>query len=379
MSHTVRTLMDAMERIAPLSMAESWDNVGLIAGSAGAPLRGGVAITIDLTAPVLEEAIARKASVIVAYHPPIWTALKHLTDAEPGQALLLRAIEERIAIFSPHTALDGAGEGMNDWLAEGVTGGGATGDRRALAPHLSQAPSQQLKVVTFAPSTALDRLREAMASAGAGIIGAYHLCSFSTPGTGTFLGDETSKPAVGVPEVLERVAEERLEMVCARSALPIVVETLRHFHPYEEPPIDVYELVALPRRSAGAGRRVVLDQPATLETIAGRLKAHLGVTAVKVARAPGMDGPITHVGVCPGAGSSLVERAIADECQLFVTGEMRYHEVTGALNRGLSIMLAGHTNTERGFLPRLRDRLARELGGVDVFVADADRPRVELF
>ena len=381
MSLHVRSLMEAMERIAPLSLAESWDNVGLVAGSAAAPLSG-VVLTIDLTPSVLAEAIRRGASAIVAYHPPIWDAVKRVTDETVTGAVILEAIGAGIAIYSPHTAVDAAPGGMNDWLAEAVTQDGATGDTRALDPHIAQPSSQQLKVVTYVPDSQLDRLREAMASAGAGIIGAYRVCSFAAPGTGTFFGDETTDPATGEAGRLERVGENRLEMVCSRSALALVVETIRHFHPYEEPAIDVYELVGQPRRGVGAGRRVVLDQPVTLEEIAGRVRAHLGVKAVKLARAPGMDGPITHVGVCPGAGGSLADRAIEDGCQLYVTGEMRYHEVTAAMGRGLSIMLAGHTNTERGYLPRLRDRLdatLRELGGdVDVVVADADRPRVEL-
>lgn len=374
---TVQALIDAMETIAPLSLAEPWDNVGLITGSASSPLDGGVLITIDLTHDVLDEAIQRGASAIIAYHPPIWEPLKRLSDVEPREALILRAIESKIAIFSPHTALDGASGGMNDWLAESVTADGATGDRRALEPHVSQASSQQLKLVTFVPDEHADRLREALATAGAGIIGSYRVCSFALLGTGTFLGDESTNPTVGEAGRLERVAELRLEMVCSRSALALVIETLRQFHPYEEPPIDVYELTPLPRRSVGAGRRIVLDQPATLEEIAQRVKSHLGVRAVKLARAPGMTDPVTHVSVCPGAGASLVDRAVADGSQLFLTGEMRYHEVTDAIGRGLSIMLAGHTNTERGYLPRLRDRLA-ELLEADVRVADADRSRVEL-
>lgn len=376
---TVQALIEAMERIAPLSLAESWDNVGLITGSATAPLDGGVLVTIDLTRDVLDEAIKRGASAIVAYHPPIWEPLRRLTDLEPHQALILRAVESKIAIYSPHTALDGTSGGMNDWLAESVTGGGATGDCRALEPHVSQPSSQQLKIVTFVPDEHADRIREAMASSGAGIIGSYRVCSFGLMGTGTFFGDESTNPVVGASGTLERVAELRLEMVCSRAALALVVETLRHFHPYEEPPIDVYELSPLPRRSVGAGRRVVLDQPATLEEIAERVKSHLGVQAVKLARAPGMADSVTHVAVCPGAGASLVDRAVAHECQLYLTGEMRYHEVTAAIGRGLSIMLAGHTNTERGYLQRLRDRLAEALGvGINVRVADADRSRVEL-
>lgn len=390
----VQDLIDAMGTIAPLRFAEAWDNVGLLIGSPRRELRGPVVLTIDLTDAVIAECAAMKASAVVSYHPPIWDPLKRITDdpsrsaADARGSIVLRAIEAGLAVYSPHTALDAAPGGMTDWLADGLLDrkGVVKADRRALRPHAEVRDSQQVKIVTFVPAKDLERVRDGMATAGAGRIGRYELCSFASTGTGTFRGQEGTSPAVGEPGRLETVDEVRLEMVCSERALALALETLRQFHPYEEPAIDVYRLLPLPVRTAGAGRRLVLDQPASLERLADRLKTHLGprgsgasAPAVQIAAAPGAEGkPVSFVGVCCGAGSSMAPIAKAEGCQVFVTGEMKHHEVLAALEPGegtpgMSVIVAGHTATERGYLPRLADRLREMLEGVRVEVSRVDR------
>jgi dinuclear metal center YbgI/SA1388 family protein len=372
----VRDLARAMESIAPLSYAEPWDNVGLLVGSDSAALKGPILLTTDLTEAVLAEAAAARASAIIAYHPPLWEPIKRLTAETPRGRILLGAIAAGIAVYSPHTALDATAGGVTDWLCEGLSAGHEgkiAGDTRALAPHTVRDEMQQVKLVTFVPERELESLRNALASAGCGIIGNYRVCSFAIPGSGTFMGVEGSRPAIGRPGRLETTQEVRLEMVCSRSALPLAIETLRRFHPYEEPAVDVYELLGRPERHIGAGRRIVLDQPATLAQLADRLKKHLGIAVVNIARAGERDDPLTHVGVCPGSGASLARAARAEGCHAFITGEMKHHEMLDALNSGLSLILAGHTNTERGYLPRLARRLVELLPGVKVLVSERDK------
>jgi len=382
----IRDLANAMQSLAPVELAEGWDNVGLIVGSREAALSGPVLLTIDLTAGVLEEAIQAKAGAIIAYHPPIFEPLKRLTGDSPKQRLILEAIRAGMAIYSPHTALDAASAGMTEWLCEGVSGGSESaamsgeaepkikGDCRAIRAHPETDPRQELKVVTFVPELRLDDVRAALATAGAGIIGHYILCSFATPGLGTFLGNDQSNPSVGKPGRLERTTEYRLEMVCARASLPIVLETLKQFHPYEEPAVDVYVLEPKPRRSVGLGRRLVLDAPITPEALAERVRAFLGIPVVRLACAEGMQGrPISKVGVCPGSGAELAPLARADGCEVYITGEMGHHRVLAEIDAGMSIILAGHTNTERGYLPRLARRLERALPGVRTIVSARDK------
>ncbi|HLO41385.1 MAG TPA: Nif3-like dinuclear metal center hexameric protein [Phycisphaerales bacterium] len=376
----VKNLIDALQTIAPLELAEPWDKVGLQLGRTSRPIDGPILLTIDLTEPVLEEALAARASAIIAYHPPIWEPLRRITDATPKERILARAIQADIAVYAPHTSLDNAPGCMTDWLCEGVSGSTATGriagDCRALAPMARRRSTQECKIVTFVPEKEVECVRNALATAGAGLIGKYSVCSFATPGTGTFFASDDASPAIGQAGKLEQIQEVRLEMVCSRSSLPLVIATLRQFHPYEEPAVDVYELGQQPDRTIGGGRRVVLDQPATLEELANRLKKYLTLTTctptIQVARAPGGQKSVTHVGVVCGAGAAQAAIARQEGCEVFITGEMKHHEVLEAINCGMSIILAGHTATERGYLPRLARRLKELLPSVEFTVSSAD-------
>ncbi|MBM4107408.1 MAG: Nif3-like dinuclear metal center hexameric protein [Phycisphaerae bacterium] len=383
----VADLVSAMRTIAPPEYAEPWDRVGLLVGDAQRALSGPVLLTIDLTERVLDEAVAMKAGALVAYHPPIWEPLSRITAQSPRERLLLRAIEAGLAIYTPHTAVDASPGGMTDWLCEGLSGvepgkeEKIRGDCRALRAHTTRPATSEVKLVTFVPVGSLDQLRQAMATAGAGIIGAYHVCSFATPGVGTFLGQPGTRPTVGEAGRLETASEHRLEMVCSRAALPLALETLRQFHPYEQPAIDVYELAPQPHRGVGSGRRLVVDKTVTLVELARRLKAWISTPerecTVRVATPAfdksGLEQQVTHVGVCPGAGSEVAPLARDEGCQVFVTGEMKHHEVMAALHSGMSVVLAGHTNTERGYLPRLARRIEKELPGVKTAVSATDR------
>ncbi len=300
----VADLVRVMETIAPLSFAESWDKVGLHVGRLRAPLRSPVLLTIDLNESVMAEAERANAGAIIAYHPPIWEPLKALTDRTPKERMLLRAAEMGMAVYSPHTALDAVPGGMTDWLCEGLSENGKVpGDCRALKSHAARPATAEVKVVTFVPLSDADNVRNALATAGAGIIGAYTVCSFASPGTGTFLGDESSRPSVGRRGVLDSVSELRLEMVCSKAALPLAVGL---------------------------------------------------------------------IGVCCGAGAEWAGVASSEGCELFITGEMRHHEITACLDRGLSILLGEHTSTERGYLPRLATRVESMLPGVACIVSKND-------
>src|SRR4029077_12399823 len=137
------------------------------------------------TERVLAEAVNAKASAIVSYHPPLWDPVKRITADTPRGRIILGAIEHRLAIYSPHTALDATPGGMTDWLCEGLSGGSEgtiAGDSRALDPHIAREPTQQVKIVTYVPEKQVEAVRNALATAGAGIIGGYQVCSFASSG-----------------------------------------------------------------------------------------------------------------------------------------------------------------------------------------------------
>lgn len=262
MTRSLGDVVAALGELAPLQWAEEWDNVGLLVEPPGRRRVQRALLTIDLTAAVVDEARRRRAELVVSYHPPIFAPLPRLTTAEPMQEVVMQCVQAKIAVYSPHTALDAVAGGVNDWLADGL----GEGERSVLQRGPMHADSSE---------------------------------------------------------------------------------------------------------EVGMGRAVSLARPVTAATLVRRLKAHLGVKSVRHAPAVGTARKLRRVSVCAGAGGSVLAGHVADA---WVTGEMRHHDVLAATERGVSVFLCEHTNTERGYLPVFARKLRRVLGSaVEVAVARADR------
>jgi dinuclear metal center YbgI/SA1388 family protein len=369
-----------MERVAPSRLAEPWDNVGLLLGDREAPC-GRVLVSVDWTAEVLEEALALRADAVVAYHPPIFDPVKRLDAADPRERVLLGAAQAGVALLSPHTALDAVKGGVNDWLAEGIAGGAGELARAAgfepLRPAEGLPDGERFKLVVFVPPEASARVRDALDEAGAGRIGNYDRCTTRSEVTGSFRGGEGSNPAVGRRGRTEEVREERVETVVSRARLAWAIAAMRAVHPYEEPAFEVHALAARPSLDEGAGRLLVLRRPATLRDVAARLRRHLGTARIDLVAAPGGDRRRhERIALCPGAGAGFLADARACGATLLVTGEARHHEHLAARAAGVSMLLPGHTWTERGYMPTLARLLAEALPGVSFTTSKADVPPV---
>lgn len=373
MSLTLTEVLELLERLAPLELSEDWDNTGLLLEPLGAQARPieRVFLCIDLDEAVLEEALERSADLIIAYHPPLFRGLKRLRARRPEERVLLRALDAKLAIYSPHTALDAAAGGLNDWLLRAFGNGRVS----PLVSAPAKAAAQEFKLVVFVPATHAASLRSALSrELGAGNIGNYSECSFELEGRGSFFGSEATAPRVGERGKLEFVSETRLEMRCPASAARDVERVIGAHHPYEEPAWDLYPLSTPARVDVGAGRLLQLDIPISLGEAVARLKNHLSVTSVRVATASAhcTGTPITRIAVCAGAGGSLFEKVT--QADLFVTGEMRHHDVLAKLRAGSSVILSEHTHTERGFLPVFAGILTNLAGGrVSALVSERDR------
>ncbi|KAJ7314740.1 NGG1p interacting factor 3 [Mycena albidolilacea] len=268
-----KSVCNAMRRIAPLSLAGSWDNIGLILES---PVKNAsaaanrVLVTIDVTPAVCDEAISKGVSMIVSYHPPIFRGLKSLTLATPLQGTLLRCAAAGISVYSPHSALDSVFGGVNDWLTDCIG-----------------ADTHTIAVLASKPET---------------------------------------------------------------------------------------------RTIGGDGRRVTLEPPVSMEVLVARIKKNLSLSQIQVGYSPVKpDRLVSSVAICAGAGGSMFAEMDAPADAWF-TGEMPHHEILAALASGTHVILCGHTNTERGFLPTLVTKLHAELetaaepglGAVEIVVSEAD-------
>ena len=383
-------LLSVFRKLAPEPLAETWDKVGLQVGDTSWKLRKPrVMLCIDLTGAVMAEAVARDVSMIVAYHPPIFEPLPTLLESNWKQRILMEAVSRRIAIYSPHTALDAAPGGINDWLCESALPGvlravgpfakkGAVasgGSIRAIRPANPTKKDRPYKLVTFVPPKDLPALAAALFEAGAGSIGDYDQCSFSIEGEGTFRGGESTHPTVGKRGRLERVIERRFETILPANRLASVVAALMRAHPYEEPAFDLIRLDLPPAsggEGVGQGRVVELDKPIQLHDWLARLKKLLGVKHLEVA-APSKTVVIRRIGFCAGAGGSLMDEA--GPIDAFFTGEARHHQALAAREAGRVVVLAGHTQTERPYLAVYRRHLLKLLGpSVEIVISKSDEP-----
>ena len=349
---TVSDLTRFLERFAPTDLAEDWDNVGLLVGDPARPVRR-VMTCLTLTPDVAAEAIAEQADLVVTHHPVLFKPTQRLVATDPQSRMLMDLIAARVAVYSPHTAYDNDAAGINQQLAEGL----GLLDIEALKPGQGVVRSV---IVAFVPKEHLATVQQAVWNAGGGQIGEYSECSFHTEGTGTFRGSLDSHPTIGQPGQLEQVREARLEITCSERCLPAALKALYEAHPYEEPAVDVYKLES--PLGGGAGRIGNLPAAIPFAEFVALVREKLGYRDLQAV--PPASGQVRRVGIVCGSGGEFLKQAIRRGCDLFLTGEARFHSALEARAAGIGLLLAGHYQTERPALERLAERMAAEQPGL---------------
>lgn len=345
MSINCAAIAAAIEKVAPLAMAESWDNVGLLIGSEDQVIERAL-LTVDVTIPVIEEAIAMEATLLISHHPFPFQAIKRMqTDTLEG-SMLSNLFKHDIAVYAAHTNLDRADGGVNTALAKVLQ----LTDLEPLQPYHEPF----VKIVVYVPAGYEDAVGSAMSEAGAGHTGNYSDCSFRTRGQGTFLPLAGSRPFLGEHSKISIVDEIRLETIAPEKMVQQIVRAMMDVHPYEEVAYDVLPLRNT-RTNGGMGRIGSLSKALSLSDFAKQVKSSLGLTGVRVYGAAGTE--VKRVAVCGGAGMDCVPGAVSAGANVLVTGDIRYHEAQAALSQGLCLIDAGHFATEYPVLLDLQSYL----------------------
>ena len=344
-----RDVIAAVERLAPPTLAEAWDNCGPQVGDTGAEVLR-VLVALTPLPEVFDEAAETGADFLLFHHPLIFTPLKSLdTRSYPGD-LVSRAVRDGLSVYAAHTSYDAAPEGVSVALAGAL---GLNGPLEVLSPRGSLR-----KLVVFVPEGHVEAVAEALAGAGAGRIGDYTRCTFRSPGTGTFLPGEASDPYLGERGTLERAEEVRLETVVPAHLAREAAEAATAAHPYEETALDVYPIEGYPE-DCGYGSVGTLPEALAPEELASRISDALGFPARVVAGGSGRE--IRRVAVLGGSGGSFVPEAAASGADAYVTGDLDYHDALRAESLGLTAIDAGHAATELPALSPLADRLSGSL------------------
>ncbi len=349
-----------LDRLYDPAWAEPWDAVGLVTGDPEASVRR-VLFAVDPVAVVAEEALQTGADLLVTHHP-LFLRPVHGVPATTGKGRLLhRLIAGDVALHVAHTNADVANPGVSDALAATL----GISELRPLAP----GPAEPLdKLVTFVPDADAERLIDALAAAGAGGIGRYTRCAWTSSGTGTFRPEPDATPAIGRPGEIERVPETRLEMVLPRPRRAAVVASLRAAHPYEEPAYDVLEL-AMPPGERGHGRVGELPAAQTLRQFLARAAARLPATVAGVRALGDPDRTVLTVAVCGGSGDALFDDARSAGADVLLAADLRHHPVSElAEEDGPALVEAAHWATEWPWLTAAAELLRSELAAAGTTV-----------
>lgn len=315
MSVPLSEIIGVLDAAYPPWLAADWDSVGLVCGDPDEPVET-VTVAVDATAAVVAEVPDR--GLLLAHHPLLLRGVDTVAASTAKGALLHQMIRTGRALFTAHTNADSASPGVSDALADVL---GLTVEE-VLQPIAVGAGMD--KWVVFVPADNADAVREAMFAAGAGHIGDYSHCSWSVPGTGQFLPTEGASPAIGKVGSIERVPEDRVEMVAPTRLRAHVLAAVRNAHPYEEPAFDIVTLAAVPG-DVGLGRVGVLPRPEPLSAFVSRVHDALPGTSWGVRAAGSSEATVSRVAVCGGAGDSLLNTVADTGVQAYVTADLRHH------------------------------------------------------
>lgn len=358
---TVAEVAAYLERFAPTSLAAEWDNVGLLLGDPAATVER-ILTCLTLTPDVAAEAVAERADLVVSHHPILFRGAKQLIASRGDGAIIWPLARAGVAVYSPHTAFDNCPGGINDILCRKL----GVGNAHPLRPRDG---SPRFKLVVFVPDSDLAKVSDAVFAAGAGIIGNYEQCSFRLAGLGTFFGGNAANPTIGQKGRREEVVEWRLEVLVPPAKMAAVVKAMRTAHSYEEPAFDVYPLKAMP--ASGEGRIGDLAAAVTLGELASRVKSELKAGFVQVVGDAAK--PVRKMAIACGAAGEFLADSIRANADVFLTGELRFHDALTARAEGTAVLVAGHYATERPAVEELAAKLAADWPAVAAWASRVER------
>lgn len=365
-------LAKLIEQQFPKHFAESWDNVGFLVGSPNARVDK-VMTALELTPEVLEEAIEKNADLIVVHHPLIFKPLKEVTDETEVGQLIKGLIKNKISLYAAHTNLDTGKGGTSNYFADQL----ALTNQRPLAETHRTA---YLKLVTYVPKEQAQAVADAIALAGGGQLGNYDNCHFFLEGIGVFRPLDGASPFIGAVGELERVEEVRIETIVPKALVKPVVTELLKAHPYEVP---AYDLIPLENEIETFGIGVVgtLQESLSFDDLCQKVKEVFGVAQVKGVNVTNHD--IRHVAICTGAGAEYMKEAARQGCEVLITGDLKYHEAQLARSLRLSVIDAGHYETEAPYMTYfahwLNDQCDRKGYEVKVVASEVDANPLKVY
>jgi len=354
---TVKDITNYIEELAPLKYAEDFDNVGLLVGNYKTTITG-VLVTLDTLENVVDEAIEKKCNLIVSFHPIIFSGLKKLNGNNYVERIVLKAIKNDIAIYAMHTALDNSVMGVSAKMAEILE----LTNTKVLIPKKGLIR----KLTTYVPLNDSEKVRTALFKAGAGAIGNYDNCSFSTNGMGTYKGNSESNPVMGEKGKLHSENETFISVIFEKHLQSKILKALFEVHPYEEVAYDIVTTENL-HQNIGMGIVGELTNFMTENDFLSLLKQRFNLLCIRHSKL--LDKPIKKIAVLGGAGSFAIDDAKHSGADIYISSDFKYHEFFKAENQFVLADI-GHYESEQFTKNLLVDYLTKKFRNFAIVLSE---------
>lgn len=340
----ISDIINYLENLIPNSYQESYDNSGLIVGNPDNDFIKGM-LCLDVTENTLQEAIDNKENLIIAHHPFLFHSIRTVTGKTLVEKLLIQAIKHDISIYAIHTNLDNIYEGMNYYMSNKLS----LNELSILRPQQKNLK----KLITYVPEAYVEKVRNALFDAGGGKTGNYDSCSFNLQGMGTFKANEAANPFVGEKGKIHFEKEIRMEMIFPAHKENKIINSLLENHPYEEPAYDIY-LMENQNPFVGSGMKGMFINSMSEFEFLNHLKTKLDVEIVMHSKPK--ERKIKQVAFCGGSGAFLIPDAIKQNVDVFVTGEIHYHDFINYAD-DIFLVSIGHYESEHAIKHYLCEKL----------------------
>ncbi len=359
-------ILESLQEWAPFSYQDSYDNSGLLVGSANAEIHKTL-ISLDITEEVMQEAVKGGFDLIISHHPIIFQGFKSLTGKTPEEKIVIAAIKNNIAIIAMHTNLDNISEGVSYKLSQ-VLG---------LQNQQILSPKKDLlrKLVVFIPNSHLDSVRQAVFNAGAGKIGHYDQCSFGSEGVGTFRAGENTQAFVGKKMEFHQEKEVRFESVFPVQLERKIIKALLNTHPYEE---VAYDIFTLNNSHSKVGAGIIAEMPEAISETAFLKLLKNKVNPFQIRHTAFREKKIKKVALCGGSGSFLIDTAKAANADIFITGDVKYHDFFKA-TKHMIIADVGHYESEQFTKELIHDFLIKKFTNFAVQISEHQTNPIKYF
>lgn len=365
----LKKLVSYLDRIFNRDLALSWDKAGLQIGNLDSDIKK-ILVTLNVIGDVVKEAVDMKTGLILSHHPLIFAPLETVVSSKAGEREILKLAENGIAVYCAHTNYDLMPGGLNDYTAS-ILGLENTS-------VIEEESGKWYKFSVFVPPEAEEKVREAICRHGGGRWKNYSCCTFNTPGKGTFVPEEGSRPYKGKTGKLNFADEVRIECIVNEASLNDVVSAAVKAHPYEEVAYDVYRIENR-FGDAGIGRLGELKSPESFTKFSERLKDRLKLDSLRWMGGSKLDTGsirIKRVALVCGSANSLAERLAGIDCDAVAAGEISYHNALKIAESGRLVLEIGHGSSERpaidGMYGKLDDFFKKQDINIKVLKSSSD-------